>query len=182
MLACFLVCVYIEYKLRLEANMIKLNFILIATDFRVSIRNDFYHSSHRIKLEYVSFESNLLADNETDAISIFKDSEFILLHISKTDGTVGKFSNKLPSKLYIDIEKLKGLYTISISSELDENFIQNILPYLALVSTNQLIANFSFSLSSNSVNNLLDDFANSSKITIDNVENFDFSFSSLSLD
>ena len=104
------------------------------------------------------------------------------MHLSKTDGTVGKFSNKLPSKLYIDIEKLKGLYTISISSELDENFIQNILPYLALASSNQLIANFSFSLSSNSVNNLLDDFANSSKITIDNVENFDFSFSSLSMD
>ena len=162
--------------------MIKLNFILNANDFRLSISNDFYHSSHNLKLEYVSFESNLLADNEVDIVNIFKDSEFILLHLSKTDGTFGKYSNQLPNKLYIDIEKKSSLHHISISSELDGNFIQNILPYLALVSNNQLIANFSISFSFNSIKNLINEFLNSTQSAIITVDNFEFSFSSLALD
>ena len=162
--------------------MIKLNFILNATDFRLSISNDFYHSSHNLKLEYVSFESNLLADNEVDIVNIFKDSEFILLHLSKTDGTFGKYSSQLPNKLYIDIEKKSSLHHISISSKLDGNFIQNILPYLALASNNQLIANFSISFSFNSIKNLINEFLNSTQSAIITVDNFEFFFSSLALD
>jgi hypothetical protein len=175
------VCLH-KIQTTLEAKMIKLNFLLNATDFRLSIRNDFCHSSHRLKLEYVSFESDLLADNEVDIVNIFKDSEFILLHLSETDGFFGKFSNKVPNKLYIDIEKKSNLHHISISSELDGNFIKNILPYLALVSSNQLIANFSISFSSNSIKNLINEFLNSTQSTIITVDNFEFSFSSLVLD
>jgi hypothetical protein len=161
--------------------MIKINFILNVTDFRLTIRNDFCNSSERLELEYVSFESDLLADNETDIVNIFKDSAFISLNLSKND-VFGGFTNKLLNKLYIEINKEISLHNIYISSKLDENFKHNILPYFALVSSNQLIANFSISLSSNSVKNLVDEFKNSNGKIIVIIENFEFSFSSLALE
>lgn len=159
-------------------NMIKLNFLLAVRDFSATIKKLGCNAHASLKLEFSSFEDIRCTEREIEVVDVFKDCEFFLLHLYKSEEDLAERSGIKVDQLSLEISRRDYLHDISLKGELGERFIESVWMYLALASSGLVKANFSITLSSMNAEDLVRQHSSGAVLSRLLVDNFEFSFSS----